>query len=63
MTATKIVNKEDIIKLLNKIELYYKENDLECEPIGTVFTSADHSRNSTKHTVIVLNTDIDVLML
>lgn len=63
MTATKIVNKEDIIKLLNKIEMYYKENDLECEPIGTLFISADHSLNSIKHTVIVLNTDIDVLML
>lgn len=63
MTATKIVNKEDIIELLNKIENYYKENDLELDPIGTVFTSSDHFRNSTKHTVIVLNTDIDVLML
>lgn len=63
MTGTKIVDKKDIIELLDKIEMYYKENDLECEPIGTVFTSSDHSRNSIKHTVIVLNTDIDVLML
>lgn len=63
MTSSRIVKREDIIELLDKIELYYKENHLECETIGTVFTSSGLSANSTKHTVIVLNTDIDVLSL